>query len=140
MSTSLGEATPVHYMKPAPAPNLLWQLCAADEDETGFHCGAEVAMLSQFAGEREVLFPPLAMLRVLPRASAAAAAPGAAAANPASMPPPMVAAADQASRAPAMELVSRSRAALQVTCEKVRDDAGVEKEFERIVVLPTFTG
>ena len=98
-------------------------------------------MLSQFAGEREVLFPPLAMLRVLPRA-ASATTPGAAVAPPApaSLPPLMMAADDEASRTPAMELVSRSRAVLQVTCEKACDDAGVEKEFERVVVVPTFTG
>ena len=52
----------------------------------------------------------------------------------------MMAADDEASRTPAMELVSRSRAVLQVTCEKACDDAGVEKEFERVVVVPTFTG
>ena len=33
----------------------------------GFHCGADVSLLSQFGNEREVLFPPLTMLRAIRR-------------------------------------------------------------------------
>jgi hypothetical protein len=39
MSTSLAEATPVHYMQ-KDGPNLLWKLDVGDEDAVGFHCGA----------------------------------------------------------------------------------------------------
>lgn len=43
--------------------NVLWELDCRDEDEA-FHNGADVSMLSQFATEKEVLFPPLTMLAV----------------------------------------------------------------------------
>ena len=48
----------------AGSPSLLWQIETAAEDPTGFHCGADVSMLSQFSHEAEVLFPPLTMLTV----------------------------------------------------------------------------
>ena len=72
MSTSLDEATSIFYLsKPhAGRPRgvgLLWELRAGSEDDHAFHCGADVSMLSQFGAEREVLFPPLTMLRALPR-------------------------------------------------------------------------
>lgn len=53
MSTSTAEATPVHYMASGGKPNLLWELRARCPDDAGYHCGADVSMLSQFAGERE---------------------------------------------------------------------------------------
>jgi hypothetical protein len=64
MSTSTELATPVHYMHEG-AANVLWELRCAAEDDSGFHCGADVSQLSQYAGEKEVLFPPLTMLQVL---------------------------------------------------------------------------
>lgn len=73
MSTSMAEATPVHYMQPD-GPNVLRRLDSGDEDAVGFHCGAVIADLSQYAGEKEVLFPPLTMLRVSARSDATAAA------------------------------------------------------------------
>ena len=51
-----------------------------------------------------------------------------------------VAAAGGGAKVPAMELVARSRAALQVTCEKATDANGELKEFERVAVVPAFTG
>ena len=63
MSTSLAEKTPIHYMS-ANSSNVLWELETSGEDESGFHCGADVSMISQFAGEQEELYPPLTMLRV----------------------------------------------------------------------------
>lgn len=54
MSTSLGIETPIHYMADAPKPNLLWEIAAAAEDDMGYHVGAEVSLLSQYEGEREV--------------------------------------------------------------------------------------
>ena len=57
--------TPCHYTQGA--ENVLWQLLTGREDERGFHSGANVSMLSQFAAEEEELFPPLTMLRVLKR-------------------------------------------------------------------------
>ena len=65
MSTSMSQSTPIDYMKGA--SNVLWELCTRPEDEHGYHQGADVSMVSQFASEREELFPPLTMLRVLPR-------------------------------------------------------------------------
>ena len=37
------------------------------EDDAGFHVGADISFLSQFAAEKEYLFPPLTMLRVVER-------------------------------------------------------------------------
>jgi len=58
MSTSSAEETPLQYMKPR-MPNLLWELHASAESDVGYHCGADISFLSQFAGEKEVLFPPM---------------------------------------------------------------------------------
>ena len=118
MSTSLGVETPVHYMAAAPKPNLLWEIAAAAEDDMGYHVGAEVAMLSQYSNEREVLFPPLTMLRVSPRAGAPAEA------------PPLPADASPLDR------VAASRERLDVT----QQVAGDGKEYERVRVVATFTG
>ena len=63
MSTSRQVETPIDYMDPA-GENLLWKLQTNEPDDSGFHFGADISMLSQFAGEREVLFPPYTMLVV----------------------------------------------------------------------------
>merc|ERR1712032_1694032 len=47
-----------------PGKNILWVIAVQKEDQAGFHNGADVSPLSQFAGEKEILFPPLTMLRV----------------------------------------------------------------------------
>ena len=65
LSSSMNSATPMHYMSKT-SSNVLWELVTKSEDERGFHCGADVSMLSQFEGEKEELYPPLTMLRVLP--------------------------------------------------------------------------
>ena len=74
MSTSYDEKMALFYMTKAEHRSqhhtplgLLWELHADVEDDTGMHIGADVSMLSQNAHEKEVLFPPLTMLRVLPR-------------------------------------------------------------------------
>lgn len=72
MSTSLEQATAIHYMtRPergrARGKGLLWEIRAGAEDANGHHCGANVSLLSQFGAEKEVLFPPLTMLRVMAR-------------------------------------------------------------------------
>ena len=64
MSTSRERRTPIRYM--GAADNVLWCLQPRSESDSAFHSGADVAMLSQFAAEREVLFPPCTMLVVLP--------------------------------------------------------------------------
>lgn len=64
MSTSRDKATPVAYMASG-GPNVLWGLKPHPESDDGFHRGADISMLSQFAGEREVLFPPCTMLKVM---------------------------------------------------------------------------
>lgn len=62
MSTSTEEEVPRRFMSTV-EPNVLWELDCRAEDEA-FHNGADVSMLSQFATEKEVLFPPLTMLLV----------------------------------------------------------------------------
>jgi hypothetical protein len=42
-------------------PNVLWELACREEDEA-HHNGADIAIISQFPGEEEVLFPPLTMM------------------------------------------------------------------------------
>ncbi len=69
MSTSLSESTPISYMQSAPAPNVLWELQLQRESDAGYHVGANIAMLSQYAAEQEMLFPPCTMLQVLPATS-----------------------------------------------------------------------
>jgi len=69
MSTSRNRHTPIHYMGGGGAPNVLWKLQTQRESHIAFHCGADVSMLSQFAAEDEVLFPPCTMLVVCRRDS-----------------------------------------------------------------------
>ena len=63
MSTSRNQHTPIAYMEPG--KNVLWRLFTSPETESGFHMGADIKMLSQYAGEDEVLFPPMTMLQVI---------------------------------------------------------------------------
>lgn len=65
MSTAL-EAVP-HYLDEPGKASVVLELHAGEPDDTGYHCGAEVAFLSQFLTEQEVIFPPLTMLRVMTR-------------------------------------------------------------------------
>jgi len=67
MSTSRNRQTPVDYM--GSGENVLWQLQPQKQSDAAYHRGADIKMLSQFAGEDEVLFPPCTMLEV--RAGAA---------------------------------------------------------------------
>ena len=68
-STSLSSETPKHYMRAG--RNVLWHIKASSETEEGFHCGADIGLLSQYPKEREVLFPPLTMFQVEVRDKAA---------------------------------------------------------------------
>jgi hypothetical protein len=45
--------------------NVLWEIRCSEETSEGFHSGADVSLLSQFPTEKEMLFPPLTMLKVL---------------------------------------------------------------------------
>jgi hypothetical protein len=45
--------------------NVLWEIRCSEETSEGFHCGADVSLLSQFPKEKEMLFPPPTMLKVL---------------------------------------------------------------------------
>jgi len=78
MSTSLNDKTPVDYMRVAEDneeiegtedafANVLWKLQIKAEGDDAYHCGAVISELSQYAGEQEVLFPPLTMLKVCAR-------------------------------------------------------------------------
>jgi hypothetical protein len=44
--------------------NILWEIQCSEETSEGFHCGADVSLLSQFPEEKEMLFPPMTMLTV----------------------------------------------------------------------------
>ena len=59
MSTSKNRQTPVDYM--GPGKNVLWRLHAEPPSDNAFHRGADISLLSQFVGEKEVLFPPCTM-------------------------------------------------------------------------------
>ena len=52
MSTAL--APKPFYMDAKGKPSVLLELRAGEQDDIGYHCGAEVAFLSQFEGEQEV--------------------------------------------------------------------------------------
>ena len=65
MSTSRNRGTPIEYMGGDGTPNVLWVLKPSLESEEGYHCGADISLLSQFAHEDECLFPPFTMLTVL---------------------------------------------------------------------------
>ena len=62
MSTSKNRQTPIGYM--GSGENVLWELRPMQESDAAFHRGADISMISQFAGEEEVLFPPCTMLQV----------------------------------------------------------------------------
>jgi len=63
MSTSKNRDTPIHYM--SGDANVLWELRPSGESDMAYHRGASIEMLSQYAGEEEVLFPPCSMLVVI---------------------------------------------------------------------------
>ncbi|KAJ1433195.1 hypothetical protein B484DRAFT_429616 [Ochromonadaceae sp. CCMP2298] len=63
MSCSKHRKTPINYMTPH-GPNVLWALQTASESDVAYHNGADISLLSQFADEGEVLFPPCTMLVV----------------------------------------------------------------------------
>ena len=73
MSTSRHERTPIEYM--GGGANVLWELRPQTESDSAYHRGADISMLSQFEGEREVLFPPCTMLEVKRAPGSAAEAP-----------------------------------------------------------------
>ena len=45
-------------------PNVLWEMHCSAETTEGLHSGADVSLLSQYPREKEMLFPPLTMLKV----------------------------------------------------------------------------
>jgi hypothetical protein len=60
MSTSRKKGVTLGFMSKT-QPNVLWELACREEDEA-YHNGADIAVISQFPGEEEVLFPPLTMM------------------------------------------------------------------------------
>ena len=62
MSTSRNRQTPIEYM--GSGGNVLWEMHPSLESDEAFHRGADVALLSQFESEAEVLFPPCTLLLV----------------------------------------------------------------------------
>lgn len=77
-STSRNRQTPLSYMGSGET-NILWQLHPQLESDVGYHYGADITLLSQFAREEEVLFPPCTMFSLLvdraPRPEAPTAVP-----------------------------------------------------------------
>ena len=163
MSTSSGEATPIHYMAAAPKPNLLWEIRCRAEDDAGFHFGADISFLSQYCAEAEYLFPPLTMLRVVERdtptpvtTTATIGAHGDVHEDDAAV------RADGGSTAASLEdRIRASRERLQTTLESnapkegsglsgstssaeearvAADGRRIPKEWERVVVVPMYTG
>ena len=87
MSTSINEEVCKSFLSPT-QPNVLWEIRCSAEDNVGFHSAADVSTVSQHPGasaraqswlsvccvpdsvlrfsidEKEVLFPPLTMLKV----------------------------------------------------------------------------
>jgi hypothetical protein len=63
LSTSRLRAEAIRPMQTA-GSNVLWELQPMAEDDNGFHRGASIELLSQFACEGECLFPPGTMLSV----------------------------------------------------------------------------
>jgi len=64
MSTSRNSSTPLSYLGEG-MPNVLWVLRPRAESEGGYHCGADISLLSQFRHEDEWIFPPFTMMTVL---------------------------------------------------------------------------
>ena len=129
MSTSRNSTTPIEYLGGG-LSNVLWVLRPSPENDSGYHCGADISLLAQFKHEDECLFPPFTMLTVL-KPDRGADAP--AAAVPAS-PPPLL--PRESSRGRARHERLRSAAEL---CERLSvncSEAG--KTWMRIEVLPTF--
>jgi len=62
MSTSRNRRTPVSFMQGE--SNVLWTMLPEGQTDSGYHCGADISMLSQYVSEEEVLFPPCTMLTV----------------------------------------------------------------------------
>lgn len=60
MSTSTARSAPIHYM--GDSNNVLWELRPRLESDVAYHYGASVESLSQFAAEKEILFPPCTMM------------------------------------------------------------------------------
>jgi hypothetical protein len=143
MSTSTGEATPIHYMAGGTSPNLLWELRASSEDEAGFHCGADVSLLSQFAGEKETIFPPMTMLKVIPRAQHVPAADAVTRHRPRhhhEVPaPPSASSRAREQWARVRALVRRAPIHMRLRLQCSLETQG-DKTFDRVVVVPTFTG
>jgi hypothetical protein len=60
MSTSKNRSTPIDYM--GPGANVLWEIMPSAPTDDAYHRGADISMISQFAAEAEVLFPPCTLL------------------------------------------------------------------------------
>merc|ERR1712129_433065 len=59
-SASRNRMTPLRQM--SVGDDMIWELHPREPSDVAFHFGADVSLLSQFAAEEEVLFPPYTML------------------------------------------------------------------------------
>ena len=64
MSTSFDRAVSKGFLGSGGGVCVLWEIECGAETDDGFHSAADVSLLSQFPGEKEMLFPPLTMLQV----------------------------------------------------------------------------
>ena len=64
MSTSFDRAVSEGFLGSGGGVCVLWEIECGAETDDGFHSAADVSLLSQYPGEKEMLFPPLTMLQV----------------------------------------------------------------------------
>ena len=122
-STSKNMRTPVAYMDGA--FNVLWELAAGEPSDDAYHRGADISMLSQYAHEDEVLFPPNTMLIVQPASDALSNGGGGVPAEP-----------DAASSG--LPALQKQRSMHKAALSKDESDAASGKAWKLIRVRPCF--